>query len=577
MKSGRSPRQLAIAALAILGMSCSSGLSGGRSDGSAQQTGGASGGTQSTGGLSGAGGAEVADVAATASIGGGFVGDGSDGLGGEVLSDGGAGGLDSAEADSGGSATEGSGGTIGAGGATGTGGVSGMQGCPSLMGGPSASGPLPSAAQLTHQRLELTALVNLDMNTYTGAESGDVYGSVPSIFNPTNLDADTAAQWASALKAAGFRQAMLAAKDELGFCLWPSKYTSYSIKGSPWMNGTEDIVRLFADAMHAAGLRVAFSVSPWDLSHPSSRADYETYFKDQLTELLTGYGSVDEIAFDGFEAPTANVDWESVFQHVKQLQPNVVLFAGPEIVATGAVPDLQWIGTENGNADRTTSSLRLPSLPGKDVWCPNVCNVSDRRPDWSWHPGAMPMTIDALQEAYLTTVGMNGTLLIGVPPSPTGELDPQDLDLLRQFGIWYSALYKTNLVQAQPAMADSTWASSGFEAAKAVDDDICTYWAAKSGASSARLEVTPLSPIIANLISIREAIELGERVQKYHIEIKQNGTWKTTLMDKSGVSVKGTVIGQRQLWQLSSVAVEAIALVIDSAQDVPAISELGVY
>ena len=113
--------------------------------------------------------------------------------------------------------------------------------------------------------------------------------------------------------------------------------------------------------------------------------------------------------------------------------------------------------------------------------------------------------------------------------------------------------------------------------ALAVDDDMCTYWAAKSGMTSARLEVTPSSPITISLVSIREAIELGERVQKYHVEIKQNGTWKTAPTDKSGATIKGTVIGQRQVWQLTPVTAEAVALVIDSAKDVPAVSELGAY
>jgi alpha-L-fucosidase len=187
------------------------------------------------------------------------------------------------------------------------------------------------------------------------------------------------------------------------------------------------------------------------------------------------------------------------------------------------------------------------------------------------------MPLADMQKIYFQTVGMNCTLNFNVPPSQTGEFDAKDLALLQQFGQWYSGLYKTDLVKAQPATGDSTWASAGFEAAKAVDDDVCTYWAAASGKTTARLEVTPDAPITATIISIREAIELGERVKKYHIELKQNGSWVTAPTDKSGTKIQGSVIGQRQLWQLSGTKVEAVALVIDSAKDSPAIAELSVY
>ena len=177
---------------------------------------------------------------------------------------------------------------------------------------------------------------------------------------------------------------------------------------------------------------------------------------------------------------------------------------------------------------------------------------------------------------YFNTVGMNCTLIFNVPPTTTGQFDAADVDLLQQFGTWYSALYASNLLQGQPATADSTWASAGFAAGKAVDGDVCTYWAAASGTTSARLEVTPASPVTFNVISIREPIETGERVTKYHVEIKQDGAWNTTPLTTSGAKIQGTVIGQRQLWQLNSTTAEAIALVIDSARDVPAIAEFSV-
>ncbi len=463
------------------------------------------------------------------------------------------------------------------GGATDAGGWSAIQTCPAMSGAPPGTPPLPSPEQVAYQRLELTAFIHLGMATFDGTEQGNLAVDVPSLFNPTNLDADTVAGWVSQLKAAGFRQAMLTAKHSTGFCIWPSSYTDYSIKSSPWMGGQGDVMKLFTQAMHAANMRVGLYLAPWDQKFPSSSPDYETYYKNQLTELLTNYGPFYELELDGFNAPTSNVNWKSIFALAKQLQPDILVWAGPEISKTGALPDLQWIGNENGRAARTTSSLDLSNCGGQDAWCPYECNVSDRMPNWFWHPNQQPMSLASMQSIYFTTVGMNSTIVFNVPPATTGQFDPADSTLLQQFGEWYAGLYKSNLLKAQPATADSTWASSGFDAAKAVDDDVCTYWAAASGQTSARLEVTPASPITAKLISIREAIELGQQVKQYHVEVKQNGSWNRAPTDASGAKIQGTVIGQRQLWQLNPSTVQAVALVIDSAKDAPAIAELSVY
>jgi alpha-L-fucosidase len=477
---------------------------------------------------------------------------------------------------SGGGGTSGGGGATGNGGGTGTAGTGGGQSCPSLPGAPTGTSPLPSAAQLSYQRTEMTAFIHYGLATYDGSEQASPNDS-PSIFNPTKLDATSVGQWVSSLQAAGFRQAMLVTKHSSGFTLWPSKYTDYSVKSSPWMSGKGDVVQLFTDAMHTSGMRVALYLSPWDQKYPSSKSDYITYFKNQITEILS-YGPAYEIEFDGAQSGTLGpFDWKSVFQFIKQAQPNILIWSGPEIAALGATPDLQWIGNENGQASRTTSSLDTVYCGGGKTWCPFECNISSHTPNWFWHPGSSPMALADMQKVYFRTVGMNCTLNFNVPPSQTGEFDPKDLTLLQQFGSWYSGLYKTNLLKGQPATADSTWSAAGFEAAKATDDDLCTYWAAASGKTSAQLMVTPASPITINLISIREAIELGERVTKYHVEIQQNGTWNTAPTDNSGTKIQGTVIGNRQLWQLGGTSAQAVRLVIDSAKDSPAIAEFSVY
>ena len=594
MKRSHHSRKLTLVTLTILVASCSSNnAQNGGSGGARPSAGGASGGaTTATGGQVGTGGSApgVGGKGSGGSASGGSAGSASGGSGSGGVASGtggsssgatggsstatGTGGMAGGSSGGGGTASGGS----GSGGATGsgTGGTGGILSCPSLPGAPTGTPPLPSAAQLSYQRTEMTAFIHYSLATYDGSEQGNPSDS-PSIFNPTKLDATSVGQWVSSLQAAGFGQAMLVTKHSVGFTLWPSKYTDYSVKSSPWMSGKGDVVQLFTDAMHTSGMRVALYLSPWDQKYPSSKSDYITYFKNQITEILS-YGPAYEIEFDGAQSGTLGpFDWKSVFQFIKQAQPNILIWSGPEIAALGATPDLQWIGNENGQASRTTSSLDTIYCGGGKTWCPFECNISSHTPNWFWHPGSSPMALADMQKVYFRTVGMNCTLNFNVPPSQTGEFDPKDLTLLQQFGSWYSGLYKTNLLKGQPATADSTWSAAGFEAAKATDDDLCTYWAAASGKTSAQLTVTPASPITINLISIREAIELGERVTKYHVEIQQNGTWNTVPTDTSGAKIQGTVIGNRQLWQLSGTSAQAVRLVIDSAKDSPAIAELSVY
>ena len=587
----------AIAALAALGTACSSSSPGGGTGGASKS----SGGTQGSGGVPGTGGAGTASGGNTGggstggapSTGGSTITGGSTKTGGTTISGGsastggtpGTGGviISGGSTPTGGSNPSGgvasTGGTITTGGATitggmtGTGGSTGIQVCPSLPGAPSGTPPLPSPAQLSYQRTEMTSFIHIGMATFDGTEQCNPSDPV-STFAPTKLDATSVTQWVTSLKSAGFRQAMLVTKHSCGFVLWPSKHTDYSTKNSTWKG---DVLQLWTDAMKANDMRVAIYYSPWDQHYTSSKADYETYFKNQLTELMS-YGTAYEFEFDGFNSPTSgNVNWKNVFQFIRQAQPNTLIWAGPEVVNTGATPDVQWIGNENGTGTRSTSSLDTTNCGKGTTYCPYECNTSSHRPDWFWHPGRNPIALADVQKNYFQTVGMNCTFNFNVPPSTTGEFDPKDIALLQQFGTWYNGLYQKNLLKGQPATADSTWTNAGFEATKAVDDEICSYWAAGSGKTSASLTVTPAAPITINLISIREAIELGERVKKYHVEIMQNGNWVTAPTDKSGTKIQGTVIGNRQLWQLNGTSAEAVRLVIDSAKDAPTIAEFSAY
>ena len=416
--------------------------------------------------------------------------------------------------------------------------------------------------------MELVAYIHFGLATFDQSPAAPATG-----FNPTSVDPK---QWVTALARAGFRMAVLVAKHYDGFCLWPSAYTDYSVEATPWRGGKGDLVREFADAARAAGLRVGLYLSPWDENFPSTSGGYELYLRNQLTELLSTYGPVAEIKFPGNNAPTT-VDWAGIAQLAHELQPETLVWMGPEIATSGV--DLRYVGNQTGVAARSTSSVAdVPNGGPSNVWYPVDAEVPDRSPGlWFWNSDSAVIPLSQMQSIYFTSVGRNTTLMFNVAPATTGLLDQQDLDLLGQFGTWYRDLYRANLLRDQPVVADTTWESAGFEATRALDDDLCTSWAADGAATAARLEVTPRSPITFTVISIREPIESGERATAYHVELRQNGIWNRAPSDASGATIAGTVIGQRQLWQLDPTTADAIALVIDAARGVPAIAEFGAY
>ena len=237
-------------------------------------------------------------------------------------------------------------------------------GPPSSLPLPDAVAPVPSPAQVAWQTQEMAAFLHFGMNTFTNKEQGDGSES-PTLFNPTAFDAR---QWITALRNGGFREALLTAKHHDGFCLWPTKCTTYSVAASPFRGGQGDVVREFVDAAHEGNVRVGFALSPLDRHDPSyGTPAYLPVFECQLTELLTNYGAVDEIWL--WQAPGApTFDWATIRDFVRGLQPQTLVeFSN---AAPMAASDVRSIGlSAPGTASPPTDQSSVQSPGGARDHC----------------------------------------------------------------------------------------------------------------------------------------------------------------------------------------------------------------
>ena len=460
-------------------------------------------------------------------------------------------------------------------------------------------GPLPSAPQLGWQRMETNLFVHLSLNTFTGREWGDGTES-PEIFHPSKLDCR---QWARVAREAGMQIGILTAKHHDGFCLWPSATTDHSVKGSPWRGGGGDLVREFVDAFRAEGLKVGLYLSPWD-RHEECYGDsprYNDFYCAQLTELLTGYGELHEVWFDGACAEGPNgrkqeYDWERFFKLVKSLQPEAVTFGD-------GGTDVRWVGNERGFAHETCWSAvdpRMVRFPGDSgicqandasakeelkrhfgsgdapdpsgreprVWRPAECDVSIR-PGWFYHPeeDEKVRSAENLVDLYFKSVGRNSLLLLNIPPTQDGLLHKNDVAAILGMRRELDRIFSRNLASGATARANNE--HPDHRAANLIDGQADTFWAAQEPATQAIVELELPQNERISVISLQEPIQLGQRIAAYHIEIEEAGTWKTI--------AQGTTIGHKKLDRFPPVETRRIRLHIDKALATVALATVGVY
>ena len=451
--------------------------------------------------------------------------------------------------------------------------------------------PIPSNAQMDWQEMEYYGFIHFSINTFTDVEWG--YGDKsPELFNPTELDVR---QWARVAKEAGMKGLILTNKHHDGFCLWPSKYTEYSVKNSPWKNGKGDLVKELAEACREFGLKMGIYVSPWD----RNRADYGTpayitYFRNQLTELLTNYGDIFEVWFDGANGGDGYYggakefrkvdkknyyDWENTNKLIRKLQPNAIIWSNNG-------PDARWVGNEHGFAYNTTwSPLLRDSIYGgmpnfKDYaagqengthWVPAEADVSIR-PNWYYHKSEddKVKTLKQLLDIYYNSVGKNSTLLLNLPVDRRGLVHENDERQLKKLTTQLKEDFTTNLVLNSKTTATNIRGNSkNYASNNAIDNDKNTYWATDDGVTKASITINFDEPTVFNRFLIQEYIKLGQRVKQFSLEAEIDGKWQ--LIDNQ------TTIGYKRILRFKTVKATKIRVNIEDAKACPLISNISVY
>ncbi len=456
---------------------------------------------------------------------------------------------------------------------------------------PKPYGPLPSENQLEWHNMEYYAFIHFNMNTFTNMEWGN--GSEkPTQFNPTELDVK---QWAKTIREAGMKGVIITAKHHDGFCLWPSKYTEHSIKNSPWKGGKGDILEDLSEACKEHGLKMGLYLSPWDRNHAEyGKPEYVTYFHNQLRELLTNYGDIFEVWFDGANGgsgyygganETRKIDnktyyqWDKAIDIVRELQPNAVIFGD-------GGPGVRWVGNEEGWANETNWSLlrQKEVYPGyqkyKELrsghedgthWVPAECDVSIR-PGWYYHPSedVQVKTLSHLVDIYYQSIGRNASLLLNLPVDNRGLIHEKDAEQLMALKQQIEKDFKHNLATDSKVTATNVrGGSSKFEANNVIDGNDQTYWTTNDAITTASITFEFEDPTEVNRILLQEYIPLGQRIYGFNIEAEVAGNW--TIIDSQ------TTIGTKRILRFDTVETTRIRVNITNSKAEPIISNIEFY
>jgi alpha-L-fucosidase len=452
--------------------------------------------------------------------------------------------------------------------------------------------PVPEPKQVEWQQMETYAFIHFGLNTFNDREWG--YGDTdPKTFNPTNLDCE---QWAQTLVKAGMKGVILTAKHHDGFCLWPFEGTDYSVKNSPWKNGQGNVVKELSEACKKYGLKFAVYLSPWDRHQANyGTPEYLPYFYAQLHDLLTNYGPVFEVWFDGANGGDGwyggakdirTIDrknyynYPRIYEMLDSIQPQAIIFSD-------GGPGCRWVGNEKGFAGATNwSFLRKGEVhPGYDKsyelqyghpdgnqWVPAECDVSIR-PGWFYHPEEddRVKSPDQLVDLYYRSVGHNATLLLNFPVDRRGLIHPVDSAYAVRFHEMIQQQLKTNLVAGMiPKVSNER--GGDFVASALTDDNFDTYWATEDGVTTADIEFSFDTPTRMNRMMLQEYIPLGQRVKAFVVEYLDKDTWLPVKLNE-----ETTTIGYKRLLRFETVETKGIRIRITDARGPLCLSNVGVY
>lgn len=428
---------------------------------------------------------------------------------------------------------------------------------------------VPSKQQLAWQKTELTAFLHFGINTFTGREWGDGKED-EALFNPSELNTE---QWVRTLKECGFKMVILTAKHHDGFCLWPTKTTKHSVASSPWKNGKGDAVAELKKACDKYGMKIGLYLSPWD-RNASCYGDspaYNKFFIEQLTELLTNYGEVNEVWFDGAcgEGPNGKkqvYDWDTFYKTIKRLQPNAVMAIMGD--------DVRWVGNESGmGRDAEWSSTALApgvyersasvnkelgiNAQSKDLgsrnilakakelfWYPSEVDVSIR-PGWFYHASedSQVKSLEKLTNIYFQSVGYNSVLLLNIPPDKRGLIHENDVQRLKEFAAYIKGTFADN---------------------KVLKGNL--PWKASAGTSKI-YTLKPGSNI--NTVLLQEDISKGQRIESFVIEVFSNNKWKEVANGKS--------VGYKRLARFPVCSASKLRITIKESRLAANIGNVGAY
>lgn len=462
---------------------------------------------------------------------------------------------------------------------------------------PEPYGPVPTPQQVEWQNLETYAFLHYSLNTYTDQEWG--FGNEDVLlFNPEDLNVK---QWVETCKNSGMKGIILTAKHHCGFCLWPSEFTDYSVKSSPWENGKGDIVAQLAEASREAGLKFAVYLSPWDRNRSDyGERSYIDYFRNQLNELLSNYGDIFEVWFDGANGGdgwygganenrtidlTTYYEWPETYAMIRKLQPDAMIWNDG-----GDRGDLRWVGTEAGNVGDTNWSqlnhegkvnwhMLHYGLEGGDSWVPGETNTSIR-PGWFYHKSedSNVKSLSKLMDTYYKSVGRNSTLLLNFPIMPNGRINSTDSLRGSLFAQMIDVIFQNNLVDGANITSSNVRENSQkYSPENTIDGDKDSYWATDDNVLRATLTIALPEEKTFNRFVAGEYIQLGQRVKKFSLEAKVNGKW-SALTDELADNGDGlTTIGYKRIICFPTVTTDSIKFTIEESLASPVISEIGLY